>query len=162
VVATSAAGTTHGADQTFTTAHTQGAKPRISTASETTKSWREDNALPHVSAKPKPPVGTTFSFALNEPASITLSFTQHAIGRKHHTKCVTQTGKNRHAQRCTRALPAGHLTFTGHPGTNKIRFAGRITHTNKLKPGRYALTITATNPQHAHSPPRSLNFTIVK
>jgi hypothetical protein len=137
-------------------------KPKLSAASQTTRTWREANALPHASAKRKAPVGTTFSFALNEPARTTLSFTQHTLGRKPHHKCLTPTKNNRHAPRCTRTIPAGHLTLTGHPGTNKIHFAGRITHTNKLKPGQYTLTITATNPQHVRSAPRSLNFTIIK
>jgi hypothetical protein len=137
-------------------------KPKLSAPSQTTRTWREANALPHASAKRKAPVGTTFSFALNEPARTTLSFTQHTLGRKPHHKCLTPTKNNRHAPRCTRTIPAGHLTLTGHPGTNKIHFAGRITHTNKLKPGQYTLTITATNPQHVRSAPRSLNFTIIK
>jgi hypothetical protein len=136
--------------------------PKLSTASETNRTWREGNALPQVSAKRKPPVGTTFSFGLNEPASVTLSFTHRAPGRKAHHKCVVQTRTNRHAARCTRVILAGHLIINGHPGTNKIRFAGRISHTNKLKPGRYTLTITATGPQHVRSAPRSLNFTIIK
>jgi hypothetical protein len=135
--------------------------PVVSGASETARRWRENNTLPHISAKKKLPVGTTFSFALNEPATVTLSFTQQAAGRKIHGKCVRPSAKNRRKPRCTRVIVAGSFTFTGHPGTNKVRFAGRISRTNKLKPGRYTLQITATI-QGRRSAPRSLTFTIVK
>jgi IPT/TIG domain len=136
--------------------------PIVSGVSETAKTWRENNALPHISAKNKVPVGTTFSFALNEPATVTLSFTRQAAGRKIHGTCAAQTKKNRGKPRCTRTILAGTLTFTGRPGTNKVRFAGRTSHTNKLKPGRYTLQITATNTPGKRSAPRSLTFTIAR
>ncbi len=41
-------------------------------------------------------------------------------------------------------------------------FAGWISHTSKLKPGRYELTIIATNSTGQRSTPVSLSFTIVK
>jgi hypothetical protein len=59
-------------------------------------------------------------------------------------------------------VAAGSFTLAGHLGTNTVRFAGRISPTNKLKPGRYTLQITATNTQDEHSVPQSLTFTIVK
>ncbi len=138
--------------------------PIISGARQTSKTWRENNTRPHISAnkKRKLPVGTTFSFALNEPATVTLSFTQQAAGRKVHGKCVAPSAKNRRKPRCTRTILAGSFTFTGHPGTNKVRFAGRISRTKKLKTGRYTLQITATNTQGKRSAPQSLTFTIVK
>jgi hypothetical protein len=138
--------------------------PIISGASQTAKRWRESNTRPRISAnkKKKLPVGTTFSFSLNEPAAVTLSFTQPAAGRKVHRKCVAPGAKNRRKPRCTRTILAGGFSFTGHPGTNKVRFAGRISRTKKLKPGRYTLQITATNTQGKRSAPRSLTFTIVK
>jgi hypothetical protein len=135
--------------------------PIIASARETAKRWRENNTLLHISAKKKPPIGTTFSFALNEPAVVRFSFTQQAPGRKVHRKCVAQTKKNRHKPRCTRTTVAGSFTFTGHQGTNTVRFAGRISPAKKLKPGKYTLQITATA-QGQRSAPQSLTFTIVK
>ena len=38
-----------------------------------------------------------------------------------------------------RTATAGTLTFTGHSGTNKVAFQGRISPKEKLKPGRYTL-----------------------
>jgi hypothetical protein len=135
--------------------------PIVSGAGETAKTWRENDTLPHIAAKNKLPIGTTFSFALNERATVRFSFTQQIAGRKVDGKCAAPIAKNRRKPRCTRAINAGTLTFTGHPGTNKVRFAGRISRTNKLKPGRYTLRITATN-KHERSRPQSLTFTIVK
>jgi hypothetical protein len=53
------------------------------------------------------------------------------------------------------------LSFTGHSGTNKVKFQGRISGAKKLKPGRYTLVIRASN-SVGYSSPRSLSFTIVK
>jgi hypothetical protein len=136
--------------------------PTVSGVSETAKTWRENDTPPHISAKRTPPIGTTFSFALSEPAMVTLSFTHQAAGRRVHHKCVAPTAKSRRKPRCTHTMVVGGLTFTGHPGTNLVRFAGRISSTNKLKPGRYTLRITATNAQRRRSSPQSLTFTIVK
>jgi hypothetical protein len=44
-----------------------------------------------------------------------------------------------------RRVTAGRLIFTGHSGTNKVAFQGRISPVKKLKPGHYTLVITATN-----------------
>jgi hypothetical protein len=54
------------------------------------------------------------------------------------------------------------LSFVSHAGTNRVRFQGRVSPTNKLKPGRYALVITASKGSGQQSAPRSLSFTIVK
>jgi hypothetical protein len=136
--------------------------PTVSGASETAKTWRENDTLPHISAKRTPPIGTTFSFALNESATVTLSFTRQAAGRRVHRRCAAPNAKTRRKPRCTRTIVVGGLTFTGHPGTNQVRFAGRISPTSKLKPGRYTLRITATTAQRKRSSPQSLTFTIVK
>jgi hypothetical protein len=136
--------------------------PIVSGVGQTAKRWREDDTLPHIAAKNKLPVGTTFSFALNQRATVRFSFTQKVAGRRVHGKCVALSAKNRSKPRCTRTINAGTLTFTGHPGAAKVRFAGRISPTNKLKPGHYTLRITATNTELKRSRPRSLTFTIVK
>ena len=61
---------------------------------------------------------------------------------------------------CNRTVTAGTLSFTGHPGTDKVVFQGHISHSKKLKPGRYRLTVTATSDAEVDSA-RSLSFTIV-
>jgi hypothetical protein len=107
-------------------------------ARQSASRWREGNRLAGIS-RAKAPTGTTFSFSLNEQATVTFSFASSVGGRK-----------------------AGTLTFPGHSGTNKVAFQGRISPREKLKPGRYTLSITATNTAGMRSAPRSLSFTIVK
>jgi hypothetical protein len=134
--------------------------PTISSVHQSHSIWREGSKLAQISAKKKPPVGTTFSFSLNEPAAISFSFTQ-LVRRKVKGKCVAHTKKNRRRPACKRSVTAGALSFTGHSGTNKVKFQGRISGAKKLKPGRYTLVIRASN-SVGYSSPRSLIFTIVK
>jgi hypothetical protein len=155
---------TDGVTATKTTGYTvlAAATPIVSGAGQTAGTWRENDTLPHIAAKNKLPVGTTFSFSLNERATVRFRFTQQLAGRKVHGKCVALSATNRRKPRCTRTINAGTLTFTGHPGAAKVRFAGRISRSNKLTPGHYTLQITATNTQRKRSRPQSLTFTIVK
>ena len=114
--------------------------PVISGASESRKLWRESNALAQVSAKKaRPPVGTTFSFNLDQPATVTFVFNMKVTGRKVKGKCVAQTMKNKHKPRCQRTTVAAKFTFAGHAGANRVRFAGRVSSSAKLRPGSYVL-----------------------
>jgi len=137
--------------------------PSVSNLSETARTWRESNKLAQISArkKKKPPVGSTFSFTLNEPASVTFTFTAPASGRKIGKRCVAQTKKNKKKHRCTRTAVAGELTFSAHAGTNKVHFGGRISKHRKLRPGSYTLLVSATA-SGMHSTPRTLHFKIAK
>jgi hypothetical protein len=165
VVAENAGGPSYGADQTFTTATVPVVPipPSIASVTQSHNKWREGNALASVSRRRKRlPLGTTFSFSLNEQARVSLAFTQLVGGRKVNGKCVAPTPKNRRKHRCTRTATAGTLSFGGHVGINKVRFQGRISRSTKLKPGHYTLIITATNAAGRHSRPVRLSFTIVK
>jgi hypothetical protein len=136
--------------------------PSVANATESHRSWREGNALASFSRKHKLlPLGTTFSFTLSEQSSVSFAFTQQVGGRQVNGKCAAQTKKNRHKRACKRTTTRGTLTFTGHTGTDKISFQGRISRTQTLKPGSYTLVITATNTA-GRSSPKSLSFTIVK
>ncbi len=136
--------------------------PSLSSLRETAKRWREGHKLAQISRKKKPPVGTTFSFTLNEQAVVTFSFTQRVVGRKVGRKCVTKSRENHKHKSCERTVTAATLSFTGHSGTDKVVFQGRVSRHKKLKPGRYTLVVTATNSAGARSSPKSLSFTIVK
>ncbi|HWA55128.1 MAG TPA: hypothetical protein VG816_13245 [Solirubrobacterales bacterium] len=107
---------------------------------QSTSKWRVGSRLATVSHA-KPPVGTTFSFSLNEEATVTFSFTRRVKGR---------------------TVMAGKLTFAGHDGTNEVAFQGRVSAKKKLGPGRYTLAITAADSAGTRSAPKSLSFTIVK
>ena len=132
--------------------------PIVSGLSETAKIWREASALARISRK-KPPIGTTFSFTLNEAASVTFTFTRPASGRRIGKRCVAETKKNEKRKRCTRTVVAGSLSSSAHAGTNKVRFEGRISKHRKLAPGSYTLLVLATASGKS-SATRTLHFTI--
>ena len=140
------------------------AAPTISRLKETAKAWREASALADVNAegnRKKLPLGTTFSFDLNERASVTLTFIRTLKGHKAGTTCVVQT-RTRTGARCTRTVFADTLTFSAHAGTNKVRFEGLGAEHKKLRPGSYTLLITATSEAGERAHPKTLNFTIVE
>jgi hypothetical protein len=154
LVAENSGGVTFGEDQTFTTA-THGEPPKppccgpdprkpprvllVQNVRQSKARWRAGHRLATVS-RAKTPTGTTFSFSLNDEATVTFSFTRRVSGR---------------------TVTPGKLTFTGHDGTNKVAFEGRVSPKKKLKPGRYTLVITATASDGARSAPRTLGFTIL-
>ncbi len=65
---------------------TSNTKPSLSSVSQAGKVWREGSKLASLAAAKRPPVGTTFTFALNEAAKVTLTF-------QHKVKVKTKTGK---------------------------------------------------------------------
>jgi hypothetical protein len=154
-----------GATATKTSSYTvvAPAAPVLSSVGESHHEWREGNAVPHVSrAHKRPPVGTTFTFALDQDATVKLAFAHRVPGRRLHGACVRPKRANAHRPKCTRSAPAGTLTVAAHSGVNKLRFAGRISATKKLAPGRYVVTLAATNATGKRSVPRTLTFTVVK
>ncbi|HME05215.1 MAG TPA: choice-of-anchor Q domain-containing protein [Solirubrobacteraceae bacterium] len=162
-VATTPDGTSFGADKTFTTAAAAAVPPVITDAAQSNRSWREGTRLASFSRKHKlPPLGTTFSFTLNEQAIVSFAFTQRVSGRKVNGKCVAQTKKNHRRHVCKRTMTQGRLSFAGHVLKNKVSFLGRISHSKKLPPGTYTLVITATNTAGQRSAPKQLSFTILK
>jgi len=140
----------------------RGTPPIVSDIAQSRRSWREGTALASFTRRHKlAPLGTSFSFTLNEQASVSFAFTQRVGGRKVKGKCVAVTKKNRRKPACQRVVIQAGLSFTGHSGKNKVSFQGRISHSRKLPPGNYTLVITATNAA-GHSAPRSISFTILK
>jgi hypothetical protein len=120
------------------------ALPVISRLRQSHRRWRRGHGPARVSAfaarrkRRAPPLGTTFSFRLNEGARVTFKFTRR---------------RGRHRVR------AGKLTFTGHTGRNRVRFQGRLARHRTLHPGRYKLTATASV-EGLRSQPRRLRFRI--
>jgi hypothetical protein len=158
VTVSDAAGRTGTAHVTVTVAE----PPPVLTAVRQSRSrWREGSALPHASAHGRIPVGTTFTFALNEPAQVTLTFKRISPGRRVRHRCVARTRHNVHRPRCNRIAMRGTLSLaSAEAGTNTIAFAGRINAATKLRPGSYSVTILAAN-AGGSSAPRLLRFTIV-
>ncbi len=133
----------------------------ISAVNQSAGTWVEGSAPARITATKALPVGTTFSFTLNESANVGFAFTTTAPGRRAGKACVAPTEANRHDHSCTRTVNAGTIAFQGHSGVNEVRFQGVIPKRQKLAPGAYTLTITATAPgQHAVS--ATLHFTIAR
>jgi hypothetical protein len=157
VVAENAGGTSYGADQSFATAPPV---PTFASVKQTHARWREGNSLAQAS-RARAPLGTAFSFTLNTPATVTFAFTQKVAGRRVHGKCVAPSHRNHRARRCSRTVTRGTLAISGHAGVNTLKFQGRVSSRNKLRPGTYTLVITAAGPSGAAAPQR-LTFTIVR
>jgi hypothetical protein len=137
--------------------------PRISGARQSASRWREGRKLAHISRhKTRLPVGSTFSFSLNEQASVSFAFTQKVKGRKVGRSCVAKTRMNARRKGCTRTVTAGTLSFIAHGGINRVVFQGHISRSTRLAPGRYTLVITARNAAAQESTPVRLGFTIVR
>ena len=124
------------------------ARPRISNLRQSHRRWRRGRRVAKVSVLATSPltarradarIGTTFRFGLNQKARMSFAF-------------AIRKGK--------RFKKAGTLTFAGRTGLNRVIFQGRISRRQRLKPGRYKLTVTAKHGS-MRSKPRSLRFTIV-
>jgi hypothetical protein len=124
---------------------------RLSSIGQTHKRWSEHRHRGHAQ-----PVGTTFSFTLNAPAAVTLTFTERTIVRKRGHRCVGATARNRHATRCTIITTLGSLHVDADSGTTHIDFTGRIGR-RTLRPGSYGVSFSLTR----EKPARMLSFTVV-
>jgi hypothetical protein len=110
--------------------------------------------------KKKTPVGTVFSFALNTSAQVQLAFTQTLPGRQVGGKCVAQSRHNRRHAHCNRTVSRGSLSLPAHAGIDRVTFAGLVSPTKKLRPGKYKMTLTARN-STGSSRPATISFTVV-
>ena len=104
-------------------------------------------------------LGTTFSFMLDQPAQVTLSFIHRLAGRIAAGRCVAPKRAGRHARACTRTLPAGSISLQAKAGANSVSFAG-LTSSGRLAPGVYALRASASSAGGA-STSLTIHFTIL-
>ena len=144
-------------------------EPRLSAVKQTASKWRLGSKLARlVTVATAPtrrnglPVGTTFSFNLDQAARVSLAFRHTAQGRRVSGKCVAKKKGNAGKPRCTRTLGDGTLRVQAPTGTSRLRFEGRISASRKLKAGTYTVVIKATNTAGKVSSSRSLRFTIAR
>jgi hypothetical protein len=150
LIATNAAGTTYGADETLTTAQATVATVQATLTGLTLSpikfapAKRGPTATLAKAHKPKTPIGTTITYTLNEAASVTFTVTESVPGRETHAgSCVKPTHSNRHAKACTRRITKGSFTEPGSTGPNSLKFSGRLGG-HKLAKGHYTLTAVPT------------------
>lgn len=108
----------------------------------------------------RPKRGTTFSFRLDQAATVTIAIQTNARGRRVGRTCKPDARRLRKRPRCTRTITIAWLNRTAHAGANKLAFTGRI-RGKALKPGHYQAAFTALDAAGA-SPSKLLRFTIVK
>src|SRR5262249_25640127 len=77
--------------------------PHVTNVTQSHAIWRTSAKLgkPARSGK-RPPVGTTFSFNLDQPARVRFAFAQRLPGRKQGTRCVAPRAANRRRPGCER------------------------------------------------------------
>lgn len=135
VTATDSAGATATTTSTYTVVATHA---KITALRQTATTWTETaQGGRHL------PVGTTFTFALDQPARVRFTFSRSESGRVKGQRCVPASQAGAHAAHCTFSAHAGTLTVTAAPGANSITFAGRTT-AGTLVPGTYTVVVQAT------------------
>lgn len=134
----------------------------ISKVSQSAKRWRRGGKLLRISRRHRIPVGTTFTFTLDQPASVRLEFSRVRNGRRVGGHCAPATRRNRSKPRCRRITFASSPTVKGHAGVNRVRFQGRVSRRKKLVPGRYTLTMDAFVVPGLDTSSSPLRFTIVQ
>jgi hypothetical protein len=156
VTATSVNGLTSATTATYTVVAAGSGAPAVGHARTSHRRWREHRRGGNANA----PLGTTFSFTLNEPAAVRFSFFLVLAGRRQGTSACSP--RRPQGRRCRVRRLEGTLRFTGHAGRNSLPFAGRLSRSRTLKPGNYRLTITAVDKTGHRSAPQTLSFTIVR
>jgi hypothetical protein len=88
--------------------------------------------------------GTTLRFRLSEAARVRVSLARATTGRRVGGSCRRTTSANRRARPCIRYVTAGRLSKAMPKGTGRLTITGRLAG-RRLAPGRYRMTITATD-----------------
>jgi hypothetical protein len=121
--------------------------------------FRLGSALPSVAAVK---TGTVIRFTISEAATVTLRFRRVLPGRRVGGKCRKPTRLNRSRRRCTRlVLVRRPVSRAVQSGARRIRFAGRLTRRQRLKPGRYRMTLTAKDAAGNVSKPDRARFKLL-
>ena len=129
-------------------------RPTISGLRESAAVWLERRRT-----RGGPAVGTTFSFSLDQEATLRFRFTRAGSGRVAAGRCVASTVAQGSARACTRDLLAGTLTLAARAGANAVPFSGR-TSSGPLPPGTYMVLVSAIGVGGHWSASRSLRFVV--
>jgi uncharacterized protein len=105
--------------------------------------------------------GTRARFRLSEAATVRLAIARRLAGRRVGRRCLAPSARRRRARPCTRLKRAGTLRRRANYGANGFAFSGRIGR-RALAPGRYQVTLTATDSAGNTSRPATRLFTIAR
>ena len=134
--------------------------PVLTELAQTHRVWRESGAKATLSAR-RAPLGTTFSFVLDEQASVELVFSERVAGREVGHRCLAAPDANSRHKACERTVPVGSLPFAAHAGADSVVFGGHLSSSKTLKPGEYVVAVTASNSAGISAAHR-LSFAIVR
>jgi hypothetical protein len=135
--------------------------PRLWLVSQSARRWREGNLLPRLTNLSRSSQGTVFSFDVNLPTTVTMTFLQKKSGRRSGHTCAAPNRHNARHRRCTRIVSAAQLGFPAKAAANRVLFQGLISTTQRLKPGSYTVVVGA-GPPALKSASKSLTFTITR
>ncbi len=101
-------------------------------------------------------VATTIRFSLSERATVRLTFAQRRSGRMVGHSCRRATAALAGRPACTRYVRVSPSVTIGgaRAGANRVRFQGRLSRARTLLPGRYRLTVVATDAAGNRSRPK--------
>jgi hypothetical protein len=133
--------------------------PTLTQLRQSHSRWRERRVPDRAARRARAPLGTSFSFVLNEPAKVQLAFVRHFHGYEVGHNCVTVPRGRRHGRRCTRTVNKGGLSAPGSTGENALHFDGS-TSRGRFETGDYTVAIRAAN-SAGHSTVQTLNFSIL-
>lgn len=169
LVASNADGTTVGTDQTFTTTSAGGPPgafgtsgvPRFLSASVRPAVFAaQRRARAGHLGRRQAPIGTTFRYSLSENARVMFTIAQILPGRRVGRACVAPTRRIRTGRACTLLGKPRRFAVDALAGPNTTRFTGRIGG-HALPPGRYQVTLLATDSAGRRSPAKRLTFRVV-
>ena len=134
--------------------------PDVTALSLARKRFRLGSALPTVAAVK---TGTTIRFSVSEAATARFTFKRALPGRRVSGKCRKVTRRNRGRKRCTRwvTVRGAAISRPVEAGARRLRFSGRISRRKSLKPGRYELTLRATDAAGNVSSPDRAKFRLL-
>lgn len=148
---------TNGVTTSRTVAYTvAAARPTITALRQAASRWLERR-----SAASRLPVGTRFSFSLDQAATITFRFMRSARGRIVGGRCVAAGAANRRAPRCRRTLSAGTVRLRASAGATTRAFSG-VTSRGPIAPGSYTVLVSAVGASGQRSAIRSLHFMVAR
>jgi PKD domain len=125
------------------------AAPVLSRLALSPREWRAPAA---------PPVPRAH-LTLNEPATVRFAIARRAPGRRVKQACRKPNERNRARPRCVRWVATGGFTRRAGAGQNRVTVPRPL---RSLAPGRYRLTLVATDAAGNRSVPTRLPFRVVR
>ena len=105
--------------------------------------------------------GTRIAYRLSESAVARFTVDRVTRGRRVGSRCARPTRANSAAPVCTRFVAVGSFTQKSRAHLNRLRFAGRLAG-RRLVPGRYRMSLVATDAAGNRALPLARRFRIVR